>query len=122
MISIHENPNPQVLNLSAEKPLVNLEPIRRHTRQVLKRLSKATDPSTTNNPIMTLTLRSDTRNNCNDSRTEPAISETPSLLFYYLFDDWYTTYGLVARREHQYGTQLEALVSLQPAVLERILT
>ncbi|KAL8741664.1 MAG: hypothetical protein Q9190_005753 [Brigantiaea leucoxantha] len=33
----------------------------------------------------------------------------PSLLFYYLFDDWFTSYSLVARKEQQYGVQLEKL-------------
>lgn len=34
----------------------------------------------------------------------------PSLLFYYLFDDWYASYGLVARRQQQYGARLTELV------------
>ncbi|MCJ1468059.1 hypothetical protein MMC07_006685 [Pseudocyphellaria aurata] len=46
-------------------------------------------------------------------------SDSPSLLFYYLFDDWSTTYSLVARKEHQYGVQLEHLVS--PALFVLIL-
>ena len=37
-------------------------------------------------------------------------TEVPSLLFYYLFDDWYASYSLVSRSEHQYGKQLEQLV------------
>lgn len=40
------------------------------------------------------------------------ISEASGLLFYYLFDDWYTTYALVARREQQYAAELEKLVIL----------
>lgn len=39
----------------------------------------------------------------------------PSLLFYYIFDDWVSSYGLIAQREHQYGKALEELVS--PAYL-----
>jgi len=38
------------------------------------------------------------------------LGDASSLLFYYLFDDWYTSYSLVARKEHQYGAQLEHLV------------
>ncbi len=37
-------------------------------------------------------------------------SDAPSLLFYYLFDDWFTSYSLVAKQEHQYGKQLGLLV------------
>jgi hypothetical protein len=40
-------------------------------------------------------------------QTRVSETESPSLLFYYLFDDWYTTYSLVARSEHQYGAHLE---------------
>jgi hypothetical protein len=35
----------------------------------------------------------------------------PSLLFYYIFDDWVSSYGLIAKREHKYGVALEELVS-----------
>ena len=34
----------------------------------------------------------------------------PSLLFYYIFDDWVSSYALVAKREHQYGVLLDRLV------------
>lgn len=34
-----------------------------------------------------------------------------SLLFYYLFDDWVSSFGLIAKRQHQYGVSLEQLVS-----------
>lgn len=37
--------------------------------------------------------------------------DAQGLLFYYLYDDWYATYGLVAREEHQYGAKLEEIVS-----------
>ncbi|THC98774.1 hypothetical protein EYZ11_001753 [Aspergillus tanneri] len=33
----------------------------------------------------------------------------PSLLFYYIFDDWISTYALVAKREHAYGVELDEL-------------
>ncbi|KAK5045839.1 hypothetical protein LTR84_008932 [Exophiala bonariae] len=36
-------------------------------------------------------------------------TEAASLLFYYLFDDWRTTYSLIARRAHPYRTKLENL-------------
>ena len=35
----------------------------------------------------------------------------PSLIFYYIFDDWVSSYGLIAKREHKYGVALEELVS-----------
>ena len=36
--------------------------------------------------------------------------DTPGLLFYYLFDDWSSSYGLVARKEYQYGAELDRMV------------
>lgn len=41
-----------------------------------------------------------------------SISESPGSLFYYLFDDWYTSYNLVAKKEQQYANRLQLLVSL----------
>jgi hypothetical protein len=37
-----------------------------------------------------------------------------SLVLYYIFDDWVSSYCLVARREHMYGAVLEDIVSLVP--------
>jgi hypothetical protein len=36
-------------------------------------------------------------------------AESPSLLFYYLFDDWMTTYSLITRRNHPYRNRLELI-------------
>ena len=36
----------------------------------------------------------------------------PSLLFHYIFDDWISSFSLVARREHMYAAILDDLVSL----------
>ena len=36
--------------------------------------------------------------------------DAPSVLFYYIFDDWYSAYNLVAQKGHQYELQLEQLV------------
>ena len=90
----------------AERPQ-DLAIIRRHIKHVLRRLSRPENPVREDNPIMTLTLRRDV----NPGVIEPLSSiESSNLLFYYLFDDWYTSYSLVARKEHQYGAKLEELV------------
>lgn len=54
---------------------------------------------------MTLPLRTGPQPLDDTPESNPA-----SLLFYYLFDDWHTSYSLVARSEHRYGEQLEELV------------
>lgn len=35
----------------------------------------------------------------------------PGLILYYMFDDWVSSYRLVARREHKYGALLDEIVS-----------
>jgi Mg2+ and Co2+ transporter CorA len=41
--------------------------------------------------------------------TAASAREAASLLFYYLFDDWMTTYAFIARIEHPYRDELEKL-------------
>lgn len=74
---------------------------------VFQQLSNADHPTRDQNPINVLPVRSGlvkTREGDNE------ISDAPSLLFHYLFDDWYASYRLVAKQEHQYGKQLGKLV------------
>ncbi|KAI4121056.1 MAG: hypothetical protein LQ347_006969, partial [Umbilicaria vellea] len=101
VISIHENlfPDRQGPLTSAQKS--ELEVIRYNTLNVFRQLSKA---NKVQSPILTLPFRIGAQALDNTPETNPA-----SLLFYYLFDDWHTTYSLVARREHRYGEQLEEL-------------
>ena len=61
------------------------------------------------NPMMNLPLRSPKLKK--DDKPHACQSDVPSLLFYYLFDDWYASYSLVSRSGHQYGNQLEQLVT-----------
>ena len=49
-------------------------------------------------------------------------TDIPSLLFYYIFDDWAMSYSLVARREHRYSAELENLVSTTGGACASILT
>lgn len=83
--------------------------MRRNYRNIFRQLSRANDASRRSNPIMNIPVRPDPSK---AGKIESPPSDAPSLLFHYLFDDWMTTYSLVARKEHQYGVQLEQLVSL----------
>lgn len=52
-----------------------------------------------------------------DDTTTGGLGDASSLLFY-LFDDWYTSYSLVVRKEQQYSAQLEDLVGTsKPCIL-----
>ena len=78
--------------------------IRRNLLNVFKQLSEVNNER---RAISTLDIRPGLRSNQSSNIT---IADSPSLLFYYLFDDWYTTYALVAKSEHQYAMELEKLV------------
>lgn len=38
----------------------------------------------------------------------------PSLLFYYIFDDWISSYGIIVQKEYRYGGALDRLVRFIP--------
>ena len=109
IISIHENPFPNHRGCLESKDHAILKLIRRNLLSIFQQLSTASDPSRSNNPIMTVPLRSGLQV---VKGSEIVPSDGPSLMFYYLFDDWLTSYSLVARQEHQYGAQLGRLVSI----------
>lgn len=107
IITIHENPFPNRqggLDAAQQKSTANL---RRNLMIVFRQLSKVNDEWKKENPIMSLPIRSGLLDIQGSSLTS---SDAPSLLFYYLFDDWFTSYSLVAKQEHQYGKQLGLLV------------
>ena len=89
--------------------------IRRNLLNVFSQLSRASDEQKEQNPIMALPIRGGLISEDYGAKASPSASlgDASSLLFYYLFDDWYTTYSLVARKQHQYNAQLEHLVGIQ---------
>lgn len=82
-----------------------LESVRYNCLNLFKQLSKATIDDQQRNPLMTVAVRSGRL----PITSENDIGETdsPSLLVYYLFDDWYSIYSLIAKSEHQYRVQLD---------------
>ena len=107
VISIYENHflGSQRTMAETEQRLLTL--IRRNLLNVFMQLSEVNDVHRIQNPINTLDIRPGLRSNQSSNIT---IADSPSLLFYYLFDDWYTSYALVAKSEHQYAMELEKLV------------
>ena len=71
-------------------------------------LSQASYEQKIGNPINKLDIRPGL---ASDQMSRIKIADSPSLLFHYLFDDWYASYALVAKSEHQYAQRLEQLVS-----------
>lgn len=85
--------------------------MRRNLLNIFRQLSKANDQRSRENHIMTIPVRPGLQD---VTSNEISPSDAPSLLFHYLFDDWLTSYSLVARKEHQYSVQLEHFVSSNP--------
>ena len=108
IITINENPFHGHEGSPTPDEEEKLHSIRRNLANVFEQLSKVNEYRKEENPINALSIRSGLPKT---TANEPEISEAPSLLFHYLFDDWYTSYSLVAKQEHQYGKQLGNLVS-----------
>ena len=110
VISINENPFPNHLKLNQQEDR-ELQSIRRNLLNVLTQLSKVTEEKDPPNPIMTVQVRAGR----NTLMAESHISDedSPSLLLYYLFDDWYSTYSLVAKSDHEYKRQLNIIVRIR---------
>ena len=105
MISINENPFPGPHDYND----VEHRSVRRNLINVFEQLSKVANEEPSHDAIMTVQIRSGLKAT-SLAETHVSESDAPSLLFYYLFDDWYTTYSLVARNEHQYGAELDKVV------------
>lgn len=106
VISLYENPFPGQQGNLDEQAKTRLKLIRRNLYNVFKQLSKVNDTHRRENPIHTLDIRPGLGSN---QTGNISIIDSSSLLFYYLFDDWYTSYALVAKEEHAYAELLENL-------------
>ena len=107
IVSIQENLFHNRRNDLSSKERTILYLMRRNLLNIFQQLSKASERRRENH-IMTIPVRPGLQDVASN---EVSPSDAPSLLFHYLFDDWLTSYSLVARKEHQYGVQLELLVS-----------
>jgi hypothetical protein len=110
VISIQENPFPQtqpVYPALASQKLA-LEVIRRNVYLNFSGISKQHDAASDSNPLTTMHVRQFTDTTEGGTSLRPG--DGPSLLFYYLFDDWVTTYNFVARKEQPYGPRLDVVV------------
>lgn len=84
-----------------------LERTRFNVLNVFKHLSSLHDQDDAQDALMKVRVR--WNEHSAKSRTGYSETEAASLLFYYLFDDWLSTYRLIARQEHPYRKNLEKL-------------
>jgi len=108
VISISEDPFPFHHCQLSTQELRTLYVTRRNCINMFRQLSKAPTPSR-ETPMIMLPIRNRVGNSELETVHRP--TDSPGLLFYYLFEDWYTTYSLVTRRDHGYAAELERLVS-----------
>lgn len=113
VISIQENPFPYRSAPSEQRDA--LRSIRRNMANVFRHLSKV-DPKNEAKEQALDTL--DIRPNCTMQGSTVTIADSAALLFYYLFDDWYTSYNLVATDE-RYANVLQTLVSKSLSVFDQ---
>lgn len=81
---------------------------RRNIQLIFAGVSKQHSATSENDSLVTIRVRP-----FHDSGLEYASikqEDGASLLFYYIFDDWVSSYALVAKREHTYGVNLDNLV------------
>lgn len=107
IVFIQENPFPNRGGPLDQKERNILKLMRKNLLNIFRQLPKASE-NRRGNHIMITPVRPGLQDVAGN---EISSSDSPSLLFHYLFDDWSASYSLVARKEHQYGKQLESFVS-----------
>ena len=109
VISIYEDAYPGVRALSHRQNEL-LKVARRNLVNVFSELSKCPAAKARRTAMSTLQLRVGPSASHEGAIPGAVADDTPGLLFYYLFDDWSSSYGLVARKEYQYGAELDRMV------------
>ncbi|OXV06713.1 hypothetical protein Egran_05520 [Elaphomyces granulatus] len=107
VISIQENPFPGPHKPSLDEQSAVLRIVRRNVMTIFRGVSKQHSAGSDSASLVTIRVRP-----LSDVEPEQASikqEDGPSLLLYYIFDDWISSYGLVARKEHQYGASLDRL-------------
>jgi hypothetical protein len=102
VISVFENPP-----ADSAVYLEAVRVVRRNVLNIFRQLSTLRLDNGHDDALMKVNVRP--RNPCppSDRGLQASRTESASLLFYYVFDDWITTYGLIARTEHPYRNKLE---------------
>lgn len=117
---MQENPFPGQHGALQQTQLKILEVARRNIRSIFAGVSRLHQSKTESDSLVTIRVRH--FNDVGPDQANIKQEDGPSLLFYYIFDDWMSSFGLIAKREHKYGVALEELVGLSvPLVLDHSL-
>lgn len=120
MISIQENPFPKSQGTLNVEQLKIQDVVRRNVRFIFSGVSRQHLTVSESDSLVTIRVRH--FNNVGSDQASIKQEDGSSLLFYYIFDDWFSSYGLIAKREHKYGMALERLVSHALLVYKQMLT
>ncbi|CAI7624853.1 unnamed protein product [Penicillium palitans] len=107
IISIQENPfaRQQGVPIDEAKPVLDI--VRRNIRFIFAGVSRQHFAMSESESLITIRVRH--FSDLGPDQANIKQEDGPSLLFYYIFDDWVSSYGLIAKREHKYGVALEEL-------------
>lgn len=107
---MQENPFPRQDAEFQQNQLKILKIVRRNIRSIFAGVSRLHQSKTESDSLVTIRVRH--FNDVGPDQANIKQEDGPSLLFYYIFDDWMSSFGLVAKREHKYSVLLEDLVGL----------
>ncbi|KAJ5651689.1 hypothetical protein N7507_009115 [Penicillium longicatenatum] len=107
VISMQENPFPRQKEALLPDQIKTLDVVRRNVRFIVSGVSKQHLTMSESDSLVTIRVRH--FNNVGPDQANIKQEDGPSLLYYYIFDDWVSSYGLIAKREHKYGVALEEL-------------
>ncbi|OQE41407.1 hypothetical protein PENCOP_c005G06886 [Penicillium coprophilum] len=107
VISIQENPFPRrkAVPIDEAKPVLDI--VRRNIRFIFAGVSRQHSAMSESESLITIRVRH--FSDLGPDQANIKQEDGPSLLFYYIFDDWVSSYGLIAKREHKYGVALDKL-------------
>ncbi|RAL10428.1 uncharacterized protein BO97DRAFT_372562, partial [Aspergillus homomorphus CBS 101889] len=107
VIYMQENPFPGLSGPSEKEIKAVLGVVRRNMQLIFAGVSKYHPTSSESDSLVTIRVRPSPE--AGPEQTSIRQEDGPSLLFYYIFDDWVASYALVAKREHKYGVALDRL-------------
>ncbi|KAL5692570.1 hypothetical protein EMGR_005775 [Emarellia grisea] len=108
VVSIQENPYPRISEPRPESEVKSvLGVVRRNVQLIFSGASKQHSASSESDSLVTIRVRAS--NGSHSDHVSIHQDDGPGLLFYYIFDDWVTSYALIAKREHKYGVLLDRL-------------
>ncbi|KAL3467926.1 ADP-ribosylation factor [Aspergillus heterothallicus] len=121
VISLQENPYPAPYSSADREIKAVIATVRRNMILIFAGLSK--QPWVTHEHDSLAIIRLRPHHQPDEDFSSMKQEDGCSLLFYYLFDDWVSSYAFLAKREHKYGDEYDVLMDrlgksllLNPAV------